>query len=79
MYAEDFYENYIKPNGALSFTHKDIQIYTDANCSYSVLESLKTFLFNLGFIVTEKEEERINSKGQKKKFKRYYINEKETK
>ena len=75
-YAQDFYEDYIKAKGLLSFTHKDIQLYTDTNCSYSVMESLRSLLFNLGFILTEREEEKFNKKGQKRKFKRYFIEEK---
>lgn len=72
-YAKEFYEDYLKPKGIFSFTHKDILKYTDANCSYSVIRELKSFLVGIGLKLQETEEKRTNKKNQTKKYKRYWI------
>lgn len=72
-YAEEFYEDYIKPRGVFTFTHKDILKYTDANCSYSVIRELKKLLAGIGLSLSEVTEKRINNKNQTKKYKRYFI------
>lgn len=75
--ADDFYNDYLKPKGILSFTHRDILIQTETNCPYSLLkDGIKPLLDKLGYKLTEKQETRINAKGQKKNYKRYYIEEK---
>lgn len=72
-YAEEFFNNYIQPKGIKNFTHRDLLMHTDTNCTYSVLRSLKNLLKLKGFTIREVEEERINSKNQLKRYKRYYI------
>lgn len=72
-YAQEFFNNYIQPKGLCSFTHRDLLIHTDTNCSYTVLQELKPLLKLKGLTIREEKEERINSKNQKKRYKRYYI------
>ena len=72
-YAEEFFNNYLKPKGIKTFTHRDMLIHTDTNCTYSVLRCLKAYLGTIELSVREEKEERINSKNQKKYYKRYYI------
>lgn len=72
-YAKEFYEDYIKPKGVFTFTHKDILKYTDANCSYSVIRELKILLAGIGLTLHETTEKRTNKKNQTKTYKRYWI------
>ncbi len=72
-YAEEFFNKYIETNKITNFTHRDLLKFTDTNCSYSVLRYLKAFLFSKGLQIREEKEERINSKNEIKRYKRYYI------
>lgn len=71
-YAQDFYE-YLKNHKLNVFTHRDILLHTNTNCSYSVLVDLRVLLFKIGLELKEEEVETINSKGQKRRFKQYEI------
>lgn len=53
--------------------YQNLQLFQDTNCTYSVLGCLKAYLGTMGLSVREEKEERINSKNQKKYYKRYYI------
>lgn len=71
-YATEFYE-YIKQNNIKKFTHRDILIQTDTNCSYSVLSDLKRILFKNNMTLKETSIERVNKKGKKRIFIEYEI------
>ena len=75
-YASEFYEDFIKPNGLITFTHKDIQRETDTNCTYSVVQDLRALLDASGYCVKEIWQENINKRNQKKRFKQYFIEKK---
>ena len=70
-YATDFIEGYLKPFNIKEFTHRDILIHTTTNCSYGVLQDLKTQLKKVDKILTESER-CIN----KKRYKVYKIEDK---
>lgn len=73
-YAQEFFD-YIKTQNLKEFTHRDILLVTNTNCSYSVLADLKKMLFKLGLILKETKEERTNNRNQKRIFKKYTIEE----
>lgn len=73
-YAEDFLRH-IAQNKIKCFTHRDILKHTDANCSYSVIRTLKAKLEHKGQCLNELWEYRVNSRGQKKKFKKFWVEE----
>ena len=77
-YATEFYEGYIKRYNIKSFTHKDIQNETDANCPYGVLNhTLIPLLTSLGYTIRVERESRTNSKGKTKFYNRYYLEKEE--
>jgi len=56
-----------------NFTHRDILMWTNANCSYSVLRDIKDEFEKDGYRLVELWEESTNTKKERKKFRRYWV------
>ena len=66
-YATDFIDH-LTALGLKQFTHRDILIHTNTNCSYSVLSDLKMKLYQLG--------KELREEKAKTGVKTYYIEDK---
>ena len=56
-----------------NFTHRDILMWTNANCSYSVLRDIKDEFEKDGYRLIELWEESTNTRKERKKFRRYWV------
>ena len=74
MYAQVFME-FLKREGIKTFTHKDIQKATTANCTYSVVRSLKRLIEKQGRALVWILDKNTNQNGETKSFRRYFIEE----
>ena len=71
-YATEFIKE-LQARKLNNFTHKDILMWTDANCSYSVLRDIREQFEKDGYRLIEVSEQRTNTKNETKKFKRYWV------
>lgn len=71
-YTDEFLRH-IAQSKIKSFTHRDILEFTAANCSYNIIRALRARLEDEGKTLNELWEYRVNSRGQRRKFKRYWI------